>query len=38
MIEIIYRDMIDFAGNLDLRDDVSMVAMRVERTDMDQQD
>jgi len=38
MIEIIYRDMIDFAGNLDLRDDVSIVAMRVERTDMDQQD
>lgn len=38
MIEIIYRDMIDFAGNLDLRDDVSMVAMRVERTEMDQQD
>jgi len=38
MIDIIYRNMIGFAGNFDLRDDVSIVAMRVERTDLDQQD
>lgn len=38
MIEIIYRDMLSFAGNLDLADDVSIVAIRVELNDMGQQD
>lgn len=38
MIDIIYRDMINFAGNFDLTDDVSIVVIRMERTDLDQQD
>jgi sigma-B regulation protein RsbU (phosphoserine phosphatase) len=38
MIDAIYRDMIAFAGNLDLADDVSIVAIRVEQTNQDQQD
>jgi sigma-B regulation protein RsbU (phosphoserine phosphatase) len=38
MIDTIYRDMIGFAGNLDLADDVSIVAIRVERNDQGQQD
>lgn len=38
MIDSIYRTMIGFAGNLQLADDVSIVAMRVEQTDFAQQD
>ena len=38
MIDLIYRDMISFAENFNLSDDVSMVAIRMERSDMDQQD
>ncbi len=38
MIDLIYRDMIGFAGNFNLADDVSIVAIRVERSDQDQQD
>lgn len=38
IIDSIYRNMIGFTENRPLADDVSIVAMRVEQTDLDQQD
>ena len=38
MIDLIYREVISFSGGRPLADDVSIVAMRVEPTDFDQQD
>lgn len=38
IIDLIYREVISFSGGTPLYDDVSIVAMRVEDTDFDQQD
>jgi sigma-B regulation protein RsbU (phosphoserine phosphatase) len=38
LIDIIYRELVSFAGGVKLTDDVSIVAMRVEQSYLDQQD
>jgi len=38
LIDIIYRELVSFAGGVKLSDDVSIVAMRVEQSYLDQQD